>query len=372
MKFLKMIMVLVLASLWLVACGGDTATEAEVEEPETAAETVSEAETDDTAAEAEVEEPETAAETVAEAEADDSEEMAEEDDGGAFPMTITHDFGEVTFEKPPERIVAISPNFLEMAVALDVPVVAVGWVGLPPTEDGGLPPLPQMAKPILGDPVYFNDEMPNREALLALNADLIMRDALGVEGDEDPNHDLMNEVAPTLSYSFSISEPGAWVDIMRDFGRIVGKSEQAEEVIAEYETQSATLVEEAAPLAEAAPEIAMIYGGPDFVGMIGSSFAIGGLIETLGFTLVVPDSVEMPPTGIIDVSPEILDQIEADTIILWKFVPDAPILGEELLDVLDTPILTLNPVPGVGFTGPNSEIFYMTNILEAFQAEYES
>ncbi|MEM8858831.1 MAG: ABC transporter substrate-binding protein [Chloroflexota bacterium] len=296
---------------------------------------------------------------------------AEEEMADAFPITLTHDFGEVTFDQPPERIVAMSLTVLEMAVALDVPVVAVGFTGLPPAEDGGVPPLPHLDKPILGDPVYLEPGPPNQEVILELNPDLIVMDTLGIEpGTDNPTHDLMTAVAPTMSYSSSISEPRAWIAVFRDFARLMGKSEQAEEVIAEYEANAAELIEAVAPILDISPEITMIYGSPDNVGMISNEFAIGGLVNTLGFTLVVPDGVEFDPGGIVNISPEILNQIDADTIMMWKFDPSAPILGEELLATLDIPVATLFPQNGVGFTGPNSEIFYMTAVAEALQSAY--
>ncbi|MEM7117543.1 MAG: ABC transporter substrate-binding protein [Chloroflexota bacterium] len=349
-RFHKYLTLFIILLLFLAACGGG---EAEPDPP---------AETETTTTETEAAEAN---------EALDAEEMAEEEMESAFPLTLTHDFGEVTFEQTPERIVALSLTVLEMAVALDVPVVAVGFTGLPPAEDGGVPTLPHLDKPILGDPVYLEPGPPSQEVILGLNPDLIVMDALGIEpGTENPNHDAMSAVAPTMSYSSSISEPRAWIAVFRDFARLMGKSEQAEEIIAEYEANATALIESVAPILETSPEITMIYGSPDNVGMISNEFAIGGLIDTLGFTLVVPDGVEFDPGGIVNISPEILNQIDADTIMMWKFNPEAPILGEELLATLDIPVTTLFPQTGVGFTGPNSEIFYMTAVAEALQTLY--
>ncbi|MEM7799150.1 MAG: ABC transporter substrate-binding protein [Chloroflexota bacterium] len=286
----------------------------------------------------------------------------------SFPLTIVHDRGEITLEQPAERIIVMSEEFIELAIALEIPLVGVGAGRNQPAEDNTFTQLSYVEQPILGQPIYLDVMEPSQEALLSLNPDLIVRNG-APDGMDDPTHDILADVAPTLTYA--AANPGGWITAMRGFGKAVGKSELAEEEITQYETQVNELVAEMEPIVQIAPDVALLVGGLDILGIVDDRFAIGGLMATLGFNVVVPDEVEMTPFGYQQISPEILSVIEADTIIRMRLFDGEAYLGDQLLETLETPAKDVEIKFGSGYAGPFAEIVYLEGFAAALHEAWE-
>ncbi|MCG8351261.1 MAG: ABC transporter substrate-binding protein [Chloroflexales bacterium] len=287
-------------------------------------------------------------------------------DANGFPVTIRHDQGAITLEAPAERIVVMTEEFIELAVALEVPLVGVGAGRNQPTGDT-FTQLPYLDRPILGEPVYLNARQPNMEAILALQPDLILRNG-SPQGFDDEFHDSFAQVAPTLTYA--AADVGGWKEALRGFAVAINRSEQAEAVIRDYDARVAELRAEMEPVVEQAPNVALLVSSIDQLVIANEQFALGGLMQTLGFTLSVPDSVEMLPMGYSQISPEILGDITADTIVVMRNLDGKEHTGDAILASLDIPVLIAEIRPGMGYAGPFAEIIYLEEFAEAFRAAY--
>ena len=276
----------------------------------------------------------------------------------AFPITVTHDRGEITFEKPAERIVVISEEFIELFIALDLAPVGVGVWRNEPTGDT-FTQLPYLDQPIPGEPVYLNGSEPNLETLLALKPDLILHHDYADDANAKV-YQSFAQIAPTLAYSGATV--GGWKRPMRGLAQATGRSEQAETVIADYDARVAAVQTEMASVVAVAPAVTMLLSGIDFIGVFDERFAIGSLMQTLGFSLTTPIGDAMDVSGYTAISVELLRDIQADSIMVLRFDSEQAHISDPILATLGIPVLDIALRPGMGYTGPFAELIYLVHL----------
>jgi len=137
--------------------------------------------------------------------------------------TIAHDLGESTIPVNPQRIAVVGYNEVEELLALDITPIAA----LYPTSAH----FPAEAAQI---ELIGNDSgVPNLERLLALKPDLI----LGVEWAMADVYEELTQIAPSVAVPrASFAE---WKDALRFTADVVGRSAQAEELLAAYDARVA-------------------------------------------------------------------------------------------------------------------------------------
>jgi iron complex transport system substrate-binding protein len=200
-----------------------------------------------------------------------------------FPVTVAHQFGTTTIEAEPQRIVAIGYTEQDFLLALGITPVAVRyWYG----EEDAI--LPWAEDRVEGEaPVVLN--MPfgslNYEAILALQPDLISAVTSGITQEE---YDLLSAIAPTIAQSDEYINFGMpWQDVTTLIGAAVGRSAQAEALVAEVEG-----LFEAARAANpqfAGKTIAVSYYFDNTFGIYTAQDSRGRFFTELGF--VVPDAL---------------------------------------------------------------------------------
>ena len=150
----------------------------------------------------------------------------------AFPVTVTHKLGSTTVESEPKRIVALSDADIDALLAFGVQPVAVGEsIG-----DDGLTP---WARPkYTGKPPVLSpgDNGYDVEKILALEPDLVL--AGGDYTIDAEYQGLTDAGVPVTAYESGPSED-AWQVTVRQVGKAIGRSAQAEEVVTDVEAQIA-------------------------------------------------------------------------------------------------------------------------------------
>jgi iron complex transport system substrate-binding protein len=144
---------------------------------------------------------------------------------GAFPVTITHKFGTTTVEAAPSRIVALGKMDAEAAIALGVTPVATS---------SGLDVYPWLQEPLTaaGSTALSDETGTPIEQIASLAPDLI----LAMDTTDQAGYDALAAVAPTLTYEqdrFSYS----WQDFTRYVARAMGRSAEADRVVADTEAR---------------------------------------------------------------------------------------------------------------------------------------
>jgi iron complex transport system substrate-binding protein len=234
---------------------------------------------------------------------------------GVFPVTISHVYGETTFESAPERVVTVSWINQDAAIALGTIPVGMPFVSWGGDGEGFLP----WTRDAIGDatlPVLYDDTagIPF-EQIIELAPDAIIGVYSGMTQDE---YDTLSKIAPTVAYP-KVPFGTPWEETTRIVGQILGKAATAE-----------TLVDDTIGKVEAAgaqyPQLqgkTFAYGSPSQNGMYVYT-TVDARVQLLTRLGMTPSPfVQDLPVGddqtafYVDISPEQFGSIDADILILW-------------------------------------------------------
>ena len=214
-----------------------------------------------------------------------------------FPYTVIDSSGkEVTFERPPERIVAFDSAAVETLFAIGEGHRIVGTHSFVsyPAETADIPRV--------GD--AFNM---NIEAIVALNPDLVF---IFFEGSL-PN---LERVGLKVLYHKSLSEDFRKVaDNTRMWGHIVGSPDEGERVAAEFEAR-VDAVEEAMSTQPVGPSVFQDEGQLWTPGSDTLMSEVFALLKLQNIADDVSGYVQLSPEAIVDRAPEIVIVSYGDTI----------------------------------------------------------
>lgn len=157
----------------------------------------------------------------------------------ASPATIETEFGEVTVEEEPQRVVALGWGDAEVALDLGVePVGASDWIGFEDSNGVG----PWVENTYTEDPEILGTLELSYEAVAALEPDLILD--VRSSGDQE-RHERLSSIAPTVGVA-----PGG-ANYLTDseeqvqmIAAALGRSEAGDEMLAEQEEAFAQVTEE--------------------------------------------------------------------------------------------------------------------------------
>ena len=150
---------------------------------------------------------------------------------GTFPVTVEHEFGTTTIEKPPERVVSYGYTDQDTLLALGVtPVGILQWI--PEWKRG----VGAWSTAALGDAqpeMLANETSPDFEAIAALRPDLISI----VNYDLDKSaYEKLSRIAPTVPTVKGYPPYGTpWDVIATQVGAAVGKRDEAQRLVDEAE-----------------------------------------------------------------------------------------------------------------------------------------
>ena len=221
---------------------------------------------------------------------------------------IQHEIGKTQICSQPQTVAALSPPLLDMMLSLGVQPNAYAAVDAfnqrvfdRPSEQ-----IPYLGKYITTQPVNLGDRItPSTELLLRLKPNLILG-----EDYHQNYYNLLSKIAPTLL--FSTTSADGWKQVIPAIGKVLGREQQVQQVIANHNQQIAQTRAALAPIAQ---QQVLVIG---FDRTMSNSFLlnhedfIGGLLQDLGFQIV---NLE-PEQNRYNISLEVLPQIKSDLIIV--------------------------------------------------------
>lgn len=152
----------------------------------------------------------------------------------AFPVTLDHAWGSTTIEAEPTRVVTWGWGNEDAAIALGVIPVGIPFQSYG-GGDNGIQPWIEDALAAAGaeaPAVLDNSGEPPFEQIAALEPDVIIAAYSGVTEEQ---YKLLSAIAPTVAYSGEAwSTP--WQEVTRTVGKALGKTGEAEALVAETET----------------------------------------------------------------------------------------------------------------------------------------
>jgi iron complex transport system substrate-binding protein len=150
----------------------------------------------------------------------------------ATKITVKDDKNEITLEKTPTKVVAISLQAIDSLIALGVKPVGVA-------EQGAGEKIPYLGNALDGIPVVGLHSKPNLETIAALQPDLIIVDP-EFSGELYPE---LAKIAPTLQFRSS-SVDKTMADL-KAIGKALGKEAEANKFVADFEAKRKALTEKA-------------------------------------------------------------------------------------------------------------------------------
>ena len=159
-------------------------------------------------------------------------------EGSAFPVTLTHKFGETTVEKAPTRVVCVGLTEQDALLAVGVvPIAVTEWFGDAPgfifpwatdaleAADGELPE------------VLSSTDGIDVEKVASFAPDLIVGLYAGIT---DKEYELLSKIAPTVAQPGDYADYGApWDEMALTIGRAVGKQDEMQVIVDDVKQQIA-------------------------------------------------------------------------------------------------------------------------------------
>jgi iron complex transport system substrate-binding protein len=238
---------------------------------------------------------------------------------GAFPVTLENKFGTTVIESQPERVVSVGYHEQDWLYALGVAPIAVReWYG---GYDYATWPWAEEARVAAGaEPEVLQNAEINVEQIASLEPDLIVATWSGITQEE---YDLLSQIAPVVAQSGDYADYGMpFAEETRMIAAAVGKAEEGEEIIADFDTAIAA-VREAHPDWEGkTATVGFVYEGQP--GAYFSHDPRPALLASFGLdTTAVDQHGDVANDFYLSVSPERLDILDLDTVIwLAALAPD--------------------------------------------------
>lgn len=220
----------------------------------------------------------------------------------AFPRTVEHAMGTTEIPAEPERVVVLDTGELDSALSLGVtPVGAV-------TTDVSEEFLSYLAEDAEGVEVVGTIAEPNLEEIAALEPDLILSNSVRHEDI----YDQLAQIAPTV---FAADLGDTWKENFRLAAEALGREEEAEELLEDYEGQAAELGEAIGDPAETTVSPLRFVGGP--IRAYQPESFIGTVLADIGL-----DHVDLPEGEIptfVELGAEEITQADADVILYSSY-----------------------------------------------------
>ncbi|MDN5696678.1 MAG: iron-siderophore ABC transporter substrate-binding protein [Rubrobacter sp.] len=216
--------------------------------------------------------------------------------GGGDTRTIEHAAGTTEIQGEPENVVVLDTGELDSAMTLGVTPVGATEV----VAGEGFPDYLEGTEDI--EPVGAISEA-NIEKIATLEPDLILSSELRDEG----NYEELSEIAPTV-FTESTGEP--WRENFELHAEALGKQDEAEEVVSDYESRLEEFKNE---VPEPRPEASVVrFTGPGDTRIYQKESFIGTVLEQAGVPRPEPQDVD--DFAIEDVSQEAIPQMDGDVI----------------------------------------------------------
>jgi iron complex transport system substrate-binding protein len=235
---------------------------------------------------------------------------------------VKHAMGETCVPLTPQRIITLGGTTLESALAMNVRPLASQTDILPHLEDklDGIT--------VLGWPL-------NLEKVVALKPNLIIGSA---DGQEQQSYQLLSRIAPTVLAETETS--GDWKAVVQFVGKVLGKPEAAERVLARYNQRLAAFKQHMGErLQETEVSVVRLY--PDKISLylkdsfIGTILADAGLARPPSQQLNASQALAFAGNPIqVSINKERLQDIDGDVIFVMLY-DYQPAIEKELQTTLE-------------------------------------
>lgn len=214
--------------------------------------------------------------------------------------------GETCVPVNPQRIVALDGVTMEDTIAL-------GTKPLGGPINDALPVIPTKGIVDLG-----TSDGINLEKVLALKPDLI----IGITFNNDQIYAQLSQIAPTVLVEFNHS--GEWKDIFAFVGKVLGKSEQVKQVMADYSQKMEDFQQKINSSGKDKTQVSVVRLYPEMITLYTKPGFIGTVLEDAGLSRPPSQDLDFEATKRFSgslgstiqytVSREVFDKADADAV----------------------------------------------------------
>jgi iron complex transport system substrate-binding protein len=236
--------------------------------------------------------------------------------GGAFPVTVEHALGSTEIPAAPQRVVSLGYTDQDAILALGVVPVAIReFTGNRPAATW-----PWASDRLQGQQpqVLVGDEI-GAETVAALQPDLIVAVSAGLTQEQ---YETFSQIAPTITQPPGADpHQAAWQDATRLIGTALGRSGEAERMVADLEARFAAVRAQYPQFAGRAAAIAAASstGGDYFVWT--SEDNRGRFLTSLGFTMPATFDELAGDNFYAQISLEQLGMLDENDAVGWLEIP---------------------------------------------------
>lgn len=243
-------------------------------------------------------------------------------DAGAFPVTVTHLYGETQIDAEPQRIVTVSWVNGDSVLALGIVPVgmpAVEWGGNDNQStdwvDAKLEELGAAWGSENAPTTYSEADGIPFDEIAALTPDLIIAAYSGLTEDD---YEQLTGIATTIG-PIAPNYTTSWQDAMTAIGRATGRSEAADQVIEEVTAALAAVGEENPEVKESTFIAGTLGLTDDAITLYTAGDTRPRFFTALGMTQaeVVTENTEDESTFMLTWSAERADELDADVFYTW-------------------------------------------------------
>lgn len=150
-------------------------------------------------------------------------------EGGTFPVTVQHAYGETTIEEKPERVVTLFSGNADAVLALGVAPVGVSKIGYGVVDENGQTSWTAAAFEELGADVNAFDDTAgiDYEAISDSAPDVIICPNSGISQEE---YERLTEIAPTVPYT-EMAYAITWAEQAEVTAKVLGMETQGQKLI---------------------------------------------------------------------------------------------------------------------------------------------
>ena len=206
--------------------------------------------------------------------------------------------GTAQVPQTPDRVVTVDTAALDAALAVGVTPIGSIVFGAFPTY---------LAAQTDGIVSVGDGNQPNLEAILQLNPDLILGTKIGTES----LYPRLSNIAPTV-LSEGSGRSGEWQDTFRLYAEALGRPDEAEQVLQDYQQQVDDLRQRLGDTENTI--VSVLATGQGQIGFYGENSFSGSVLQDVGFSR--PPAQARSPRWAEMVSREDLESLDGDIIFL--------------------------------------------------------
>ncbi|GGG49662.1 iron(III) dicitrate-binding protein [Kocuria dechangensis] len=234
-------------------------------------------------------------------------------ESAGYPLTMTHAMGETTLESQPQRVVALDPSYVDAALLLDAELVGYAEYRQDP-EDPFADYLGDVSEESAEAVDVGTIAEPNLEQIAQLDPDVIV----SAKVRQEALYPQLAKIAPTI---FSESTGPTWKENVVLLGEALGKKEQAEQEVADYESRAKAVGEAILAVEPDATYSLLRFAGEDTARLYSSDSFIGEIMADMGIPRPegAPDTTE---SIFVPLSQEQILDADAGLVMVSTWAPD--------------------------------------------------